>query len=251
MHRYLLRLLMVFFMCSTSLNAEKLTLYTEEFPPFNFTKDGKVIGASTEVVRAIMRISSQDYVINSYPWARSFHSSQSNKNALIYSISRRLKREHLFKWIGVIVPANQSVFALKRRKDIVINSLEDMKPYTIGTTLEDSREAYLATQGFDISSFERFGGDTAYSQLFVLLKEGRIDLWPMPNAVMSYVVSEKNEDPEQIIKNVFKLEKMSSEGYYIAASLTTSDEIVNRLRKALVEFKKTNAYADILKKWGL
>jgi len=50
---------------------------------------------------------------------------------------------------------------------------------------------------------------------------------------------------------VFKLEEMSSEGYYIAASLTTSDEIVNRLRKALIEFKKTNAYADILKKWGL
>ena len=251
---YMFRLvlgLLLLVLSSPSIQAERLTLYSEEFPPFNYTHEGKFTGAATEIVEANMKIAEQDYAIKSYPWARSFHNTQVEKNAFIYSISRRQKRESLFKWVGVLAPANQSVFALKKRTDISIHSLDDMKAYTIGTTLEDSRESYLVSQGFDISTFERIGGNTPYHQLFLQLKRGRIDLWPMPNAVMKHIVLANNEDPSRIIKQVFKLEEISQEGYYLAASLTTSDEIIFKLRKALKEFKQSKAYADIIKKWGL
>lgn len=251
MLRLLPSILILLLILSPYLKAAKLTLYTDEFPPFNYIKNGKIIGASTEVVRAIMELSEQNYTIKSYPWARSYRSSQTNKNALIYSISRREKREDLFKWIGVITPANHSIFALKSRTDIIINSLEDMRPYTIGTSFDDARESYLANKGFDVSTFERIGGNTPYSQLYLQLKRGRIDLWPMPNAVMNHLVRGNKEDPDHIIKKVFALEEISQEGYYIAASLTTPDTVVDQLRKALTEFKKTKAYTDIIKKWGL
>jgi len=95
------------------------------------------------------------------------------------------------------------------------------------------------------------GGNTPYAQLYLQLKRGRIDLWPMPNAVMNYLVRDMKEDPNKIIKKVYTLDEISQEGYYIAASLTTSDTIVQKLRKALIEFKQTKAYTDIIEKWGL
>ena len=244
-------ILLIVLSLSPLLHAQRLTLYTEEFPPFNYTDQGKHTGAATEVVQALMQLTNQSYVIKSYPWARSFHNSQFEKNALIYSISRRENREHLFKWIGVIVPANQSVYALKQRSDIQINSIEDMKAYKIGTTIEDARESYLVSQGFDSQTFERFGGNNAYSQLFLQLKRGRIDLWPMPNAVMNYVVRANNEEPENVIRHVYSLSEISQEGYYIAASLSTPDDVVKQLQQALTQFKLSQTYEDIIKKWGL
>jgi len=249
--RFLTNLLLILLSFNSTLKANTLTVYTDEFPPFNYIQDGKIIGASTEVVRAIMEISEQDYIIKSYPWARSYRIIQTSKNALIYSISRRQKREGLFKWIGVITPANHSIFALKNRTDIIIDSLDDMKPYIIGTSFDDARESYLANKGFDVSTFERVGGNTPYAQLYLQLKRGRIDLWPMPNAVMNYLVRDMKEDPNKVIKKVYTLDEISQEGYYIAASLTTSDAIVQRLRRALTEFKQTKAYTDIIEKWGL
>lgn len=248
-----LKLVLILFSLSfhSALRGEQLTLYTEEFPPFNYTQDSKHTGAATEIVKAVMVLAKQDYVIKSYPWARSYHASQTEKNALIYSISRRQKREPLFKWIGIIAPANQSVFALRTRTDININNLNEMKKYTIGTTIEDARESYLVAKGFNLSQFERVGGNSAYQLQFWQLMRGRIDLWPMPNAVMNYVVKDSNEDPKKVIKNVFPLKEISQEGYYIAASLSTSDEVVDKLKKALNAFKKTEDYRQIIKKWGL
>jgi len=107
--------------------AEKLTIYTEEFPPFSYTENDKVIGASTEVIEAIMKKNGLDYQIKTYPWARSYAVVQKQKNSFIYSISRRENREKLFQWVGEIVPSKQSVFALKSRNDISVKSLEDLK----------------------------------------------------------------------------------------------------------------------------
>jgi len=231
--------------------AAPITLYSEEFPPFNYTDKGKFIGASTEVVEAIMQITEQEYEIKSFPWARSMHISQSKKNAFIFSISRRKSREELFKWVGVLVPANQSVFALKSRTDIKINTLEDMKPFTIGTTYKDARETFLLTKGFDFVNLKRLSGENTYQQHYKQLKQGRIDLWPMPNAVMNHVVTSYGDKPDNWIQNVFKLDEISQEGYYLAASLTTSDALIRKLRQALIDFKQSEAYSKIIVKWGL
>lgn len=233
------------------LTAASLTLYSEEFPPFNYTDKGKFVGASTEVVEAIMQITQQDYEIKSFPWARSMHISQHKKNGFIFSISRRKDREKLFKWVGVLVPANQSVFALKSRTDIRINQLNDMKPFIIGTTFKDARETFLLTKGFDSLNFKRLSGENTYHQHYEQLKLGRIELWPMPNAVMNHVVTSYGDKPDNWIQNVFKLDEISQEGYYLAASLTTSDDLINKLRQALIDFKQSEAYSQIILKWGL
>jgi polar amino acid transport system substrate-binding protein len=231
--------------------AQKLTIYTEEFPPYNFTEDNEIVGVSTEVVETVMKEAGLDYEIVSYPWARTYKYAKERSNALIFTISRRAKREAYFKWIGIIVPSKHSVFALKSRTDIKIEKIDDMKKYKIGTTIGDARETYLLTNGFEISELQRVGGDDANRRNYQKLKLGRIDIWPMSEANAHYTLRQVGDDPDIEIRKVFLLEEMSKGGYYIASGLQTSDEIVKKIRLALQKFKKTREYRRILEKWGL
>jgi len=245
--------LIIFLMliCSNSLNAQTLTVYTEEFPPFNFTENNKIVGVSTEVVEAVMKRAGIAYKLESLPWARAFKYAKDQPNTLIYSISRRAKREELFKWIGILVPTVQSVFALTERTDIKIEQLEDLKRHQIGTTIEDARETYLLNKGFQLGDLQRVGGDTSYLQNFKKLRMGRIDVWPMPDAVAYYIVSKAGYDPQMVLRKVFEFSEISQGGYYIAGSKNTSDEIVEKIQNVLKIFQKTPKYRGILEKWGL
>ena len=236
---------------STSSFAQQLTIYTEEFPPYNFTEDGKIVGVSMEVVEAVMKEAGLGYKIAIYPWARTYKYTQQRPNSLIFSISRRSKRETEFKWIGIITPSRHAVFALISRTDIQIEKIGDLKNYQIGTTIGDARETFLLNNGFEVGKLHRIGGATANNKNYEKLKLGRIDVWPMPEAVAHYILKQAGDDPDKSIRKVFVFEEMSKGGYYIASGLDTSDEVVNKIRDALENFKKTPKYNDILAKWGL
>ncbi len=203
------------------------------------------------MVETVMKEAGLDYEIAIYPWARTYKYTQKRPNSLIFSISRRAKRETEFKWIGVITPSRHSVFTLSSRTDIQIEKIDDLKNYIIGTTIGDARETYLLNNGFEVGELERVGGDDANNRNYQKLKLGRIDVWPMPEAVAHYILKQAGDDPDEIIRKVFLFDEMSKGGYYIASGLDTSDEIVNKIRDALESFKKTSEYNDILKKWGL
>ena len=247
-----LRLILLFLIFTySSLFAQKLTLFTEEFPPFNFTKNKKLTGVSTQIIEAVMKKAGFEYQIRSLPWARAYKMSQAKPNSFIFSISRREKREDLFKWVGIIAPSTHSVFALKNRSDIKIEQLEDLKNYEIGTSIEDSRETYLVSKGFEISKFQRVAGENAYLQNYKKLKRKRIDLWPAPDALMNYIVKKAGDSPGKILKKAFVLSEISTDGFYLAASLSTKDAVIDKIRRALRDFKKTKEYQMILKRWGL
>jgi len=247
----LLQSILAIILLTSTLQATKLTIYTEEFPPFNYTNNKQIEGVSADIVNAVMKKTYFDYSIISIPWARTYKMSQEEPNSLIFSISRRVKREKLFKWIGIIVPSIHSVFALKNREDIKIEKLEDLKQYQIGTAIEDARETYLVTKGFELGKFQRVAGKSAYLQNYKKLKKERIDVWPMTDAVMNYIVRKTGDDPTKVLKKVYEFSELSTGGYYIAASLSTSDKVVQELKKALVDFKKTPEYKKILNKWGM
>ncbi len=228
-----------------------LQVYTEEFPPYNFVRDGIADGVSTRVVEAVLQQAGLEYRLISLPWARSLLAAQSGENRLIYSISRRREREALFQWVGVVVPSIHSVFSLNSRTDIQLTSLADMKRYRIGTIISGARETWLLKQGFSETDFQRISGDKAVFRNYELLKRGRIDLWPVPDAVAFYVAQTSGDDPRQLLRKSWEFSELSREGYYLAASLETDPEIISRLREALIRFQQTADYRQILRQWGL
>jgi polar amino acid transport system substrate-binding protein len=61
---------LILFMANT-VGAE-LTILTEELPPYNYTENGKLTGATTQVVQEIMRRLGIDDPIAVVPWARGY-----------------------------------------------------------------------------------------------------------------------------------------------------------------------------------
>lgn len=231
--------------------ARKLTIYTEEFPPFNFTEKGKITGVSAEVVRHVMAAAGMQYKIKSLPWAQSYNLAQKERNALIFSISRNEKRELLFKWIGILTPTTYSAMALKSRSDIKITSLSDMKKYKIGTTKDDIVEIWLVDKGFALSELVRASGDHAALSNFKNLLNKRIDVWPFPDAVAYYLVRQQgHSNPELLLQKAFPIEELSG-GYYMASGLKTSNAVVSKISDALAQFKQTDEYFKILAHWGV
>lgn len=154
----LLTLIITFFSVFTSdyfaYSKPKLTIYTEEFPPFNYRDQEKITGGSTEIVEEIMKRANVDYSIKLLPWSRAYKLVQQDPNSLIYSISRRKDRENLFIWVGKIAPSNNSIYALKG-SNIKISSLNDLNSFKIGTTFDDARDTYLIGKGIPRSQILR------------------------------------------------------------------------------------------------
>jgi len=246
-----LPLLLLFLLLNGSLFAQKLTIFVDEFPPFNYTKDKQITGLSTDVVRAVLNKTKFEYTITSVPWARAYTMSQTDTNTLIFSILRIDKREKLFKWIGIVAPAAYSVYRLNSRDDIKIDILNDLKNYQVGTVVKDVHEQYFVSNGFDLNTFQRVAGKNAYVQNYKKLLKQRIDILPMSDAVINFISKEQGDTPFKLLNKEYFLSEMSRGGAYIAASLKTNDEIVSEIRKVLETFKKTNEYQVILRKWGL
>ncbi|WP_204268170.1 hypothetical protein, partial [Escherichia coli] len=57
-------------------SAVPLRLLSEEFPPINFTEDGRPSGLAVEVVQNILRRLGQSLPIEFLPWARAYRDAQ-------------------------------------------------------------------------------------------------------------------------------------------------------------------------------
>ena len=72
----------------------KLTLTTENYPPFNMIDaSGSIVGISTEIVSMLLKRNKIDYKIDIYPWARSMEMAKVNPNTCVFSISRMPERD--------------------------------------------------------------------------------------------------------------------------------------------------------------
>jgi polar amino acid transport system substrate-binding protein len=234
-----------------NVDAQSLTIFTEEFPPFNFTEKGKITGVSTEIVRHVMADTGIQYQIKSLAWKETYQRAQEEPNSLIFSISRNKSREKLFKWIGIIVPTSYFVMALKSRTDIKVESLEDMKKYKIGTTMDDIVESWLISKGFDTGDFYRSSGDNATQKNFMNLLNKRIDVCPFPDAVAYHIVRKAgHSNPGLLLQKTFPIEELSG-GYHMASGLKTPDSDVFQISQALRKFKQSDKYYKILAHWGV
>jgi polar amino acid transport system substrate-binding protein len=251
MKRFLVCLLLLSIVIVGNANAQTLTIYTEEFPPFNFTEKGKITGVSTEIVRHVMADTGIQYRMESLPWKETYQKAQDEPNSLIFSISRNQSREKLFKWIGIIVPTSYFAMALKSRKDIKIELLEDMKKYKIGTTMDDIVELWLIGKGFDKNDFYRSSGDNATQKNFMNLLNKKIDICPFPDAVAYHIVRKAgHSNPDLLLQKTFPIEELSG-GYHMAAGLKTPDSAVFQISQALRKFKQSDDYYKILAHWGV
>ncbi|WP_456473230.1 substrate-binding periplasmic protein [Desulfolithobacter sp.] len=221
-----LPVLMGLVMLASVCRGETYTVYTEDLPPVHYLENNRVTGIATEIVREIFRRAGMDPRIEIYPWKRAYHMVLKNPGTFIYTINRTPRREKLFKWIGPILSKRTMLYKFRDRRDIVINSVDDLKQYTTAVILGYALTQKLQALGFE-DGHELIITKNKKAQMRVFLR-GRADLitgneYTIFNALKAEGISPDVLEPVLL---------MSEKGYYLAANIDTDDVVVQRLREA-------------------
>ncbi len=238
--RMLLSLCAIFVLLHpTRASAENFKIYTEEYPPYNYTENGKITGISTEIVREILhRIHHPDNIEVS-PWSKAYRLIKEEDYNALYSTTRAPFREHLFKWVGPLVPNNTVLFA-RTSDNISIHSIDDARAVgQIGVYKDDYGELLLKQNGFT----NLHAAPDNITNLKNLI-DGKIDLW-----IINELTGNQMAREEGLAKQIKKVFDVKKEFMYIAFSKSTPDDVIAKWQQALDEIKEDGTYAQIFSKW--
>ncbi|MCF8053505.1 MAG: ABC transporter substrate-binding protein [Desulfobacterales bacterium] len=230
----------LFFFSSCPAGAGPLVLLTEENPPYNFTRQGKLTGVTAELVQEIMRRQGAAFPVQVVPWARGYQRLQTEPNVILFTTARTEEREDKFHWVGPLY-SFRLVFYARKDSGIKVSSTEEaQKVGSIATYRDDLREQLLLSMGF-----ENLDSATTPQSGLRKLISGRVDLWFFDNVGAPRVAQEAGVDWNRL-EEVFTYQQRHS---YIALSEGISDTVVKQWQATLDEMKADGTYWWICRKW--
>ena len=221
----------------------------EENPPYSFLRDGKVQGIAAELLVAMSAKTSHPLeleAIEMLPWARAYKTVQTSPGTCLFSMGRIKQREKQFKWVGPIIELTIGLVAKKERQ-IIINSVEELSAYRIGTIRDGAPEQLLLAAGFPDHMLERV---TKPDQNILKLIRNRIDMLAFNTDSTKYTMRAMGLSPGDY-ETVFTLKKVQ---LYYAFHKDTDESIIRALNLALHQLKEVDAsghspYESILRRY--
>ncbi len=222
-------------------SAERLHIYTENYPPYNFPTNGKgfahnrddISGICTDMVKAMMANVQYDYVMKLRAWSWAYDWVQTRKDHGLFCTARTDQREDQFQWVGPLASIKWTLFAAPD-SDIKLSSLEDARQYKIAGYKGDVMSDFLADKGFDMVM--SMSGEQNPRRLVL----GQVDLWVTDGLVGPLVAKEKYgiEGLKPVL--VFRETPM-----YLAVSKQTDPKVVADLQRGLDKARASGTLAAI------
>lgn len=226
----------------------KLTIVTEHLPPLQVVKNNIAIsGMSVEIVKQLLSITGDKATIEGHNWARAYKMAQEQPNVMIFSITRNHIREKQFHWVGMIDKLDSHLWRLKSRTDINISTLAHAKQYSVAVPKGDIQHQILKDKGFKES--EKLVVVTRYSQSLRMLLLERVDLIIGNTMVLKDKLSPLGHNFDQL-HPVLEIRNNIGD-IYIAFSLATPIEQVQKYRDALKLIKHNGIHQRIIDKYGV
>ncbi len=225
-----------------SAGAQELQIITEEWPPYNFEKDGKVSGFSTEIVQEIMSELNETHEIKLLPGARGDQLMESGKMVMNFSLFRTPAREKRFKFIGPI--AEDAVYFYKKKgRQLSINTLDDAKKVNkVASPHKGLVYTHLVKAGF--TNLDKT--TKAISRIKKLLM-GRTDLSVgITTLGVAYELKQLGEPMDAVTRTPVKLVEFP---LYIVCTKNVSDNVIKRWQDALNRIKATGKYQTIYQRY--
>ncbi|MRI35407.1 amino acid ABC transporter substrate-binding protein [Endozoicomonas sp. OPT23] len=233
---------LVLLFTQSAVASDKLKLMTENYPPFNYSTEGKnfaredgIEGVSVEIVQNMMERSGVDYSMTlRTPWNRIYEQVKNKKGFGVFSTTLTEEREPEFKWVGPLVSDNWIILK-KTGSPIRINKLDDLKNYRIGGYKGDATTEYLLANGVDVDQ------TTLNTRNPKKLAADRIDLWVSSELSSPYLAKMAGVSRGE---EVFRYKSVD---YYLALNKEISDETVHKLQAALDAMKADGTLEGILR----
>lgn len=223
---------------------DRLTFITEEYPPYNFERNGELQGHSANVLAAILAHHDAMQTLDDVrllPWARGYETALSEPNTVLFSTTRTESREDLFHWVGPIAPDRVSLIA-RRDRNLAVNSIAELNEsdLTIAVIREDIGAQQLHEAGIDAERLHT--ALTNDSALHMLARE-RVDFWAYGEDVAYWLMEEQGLDPDDF-ESVFVL---SEAELYFAVNRETPQALVSALQSTMDHLRQTGQLTDLLR----
>ncbi|CAM3867889.1 polar amino acid transport system substrate-binding protein [Ectopseudomonas alcaliphila] len=213
--------------------AETYQLVTEEWAPYNYSEDGRITGMATDVVRAIMALTGDDFEIRLRPSMRATRTLRTQPRTIMFSMFRTPERELLYKWVGPI--AEESIYPYQLATAVQpINTLEQLLHAPRITT----RHAGLVPTMLQSLGFNNLDKSATESpQLYRMLLAGRTEIIiGDTDAGVAYYSRQLGIAPGTLRRIPIELYRSS---LYIAFSLDSDDALVATWAAALEQLRTT------------
>jgi polar amino acid transport system substrate-binding protein len=237
---YIIRNTFLFFCClgfSALGHANKpvITIYTEQFPPYNFSNKGQLQGINLDITRALCERVNVDCQFELLPWSRAYYLAQKNKASGLISTARSPEREKLFQWVGPLLSSRTFFYRLASNNHINPTGLSQMSDFTLGLSRGDVYEQLVYDIGFERDkNLLNFAHHYEYINLFF---KNKIDLILGSESTLDYQLQQYGHGSSEVVK-LLELPVNKLKGNYLAFNKSVPKEIVNKFNQELVALKK-------------
>lgn len=228
----------------------ELSYFTESYPPGNYLKDGEISGYAVDILVEASKLVGEEIDLSQVtlqPWARSYRTTLTEDNSVLFSTTRSEHREKLFSWVGPITDIKIVVMA-RKDANIKISKPMDMAKYRIGVIRDDIGEQSLLEMGIPRAAMQEANHVTTLSEQ---LMKRRINLLVYAHRAAIWWSKEANVDPD-LFESVYTLKEGE---VYFAFNTSVSDEAKAKLQKGIDLLKNTKGesgtslYQEIMSKY--
>jgi polar amino acid transport system substrate-binding protein len=204
----------------------------------------RATGYGRELINKLMQDAGLSYTIEPQPFARALKTLEMNRNAVLFPMLRTAERESRYQWVGLMAKRNYYLYRLDSRKDIVIQSLEDARPYRIGVLRGDVRTDYLRAQGFTEGTDKGLEVVNVAFSLLKMQQAGRIDLIVFSDEGIRLACEEAKVACDSFAP-AFRLDMVGN--LWLAASPQMQPGLLNTLRKAFQKQEDSGYLGKLMK----
>jgi len=221
---------------------DKLSFYTEEYPPYNMTEDGEKKGISIELTQAILERADTDKTLADVtvaPWSRGYNKTLNEPNTVLFVTTRTEQREDKFTWLGPIASTRIGVIGAVDSPDIAEPT--DLADTRTATIRDDVAEQLLVKAGVSKDALHRVSD---LDSILKLLEAGRVQYWAYETNVSKYALKNEGMLDGYEVKHVLK----SGELYY-AFNPDTDPKVIEAFREAFEAVKAEGKLDEIIAKY--
>ncbi len=236
-------LLSYYLLLSINLNADTISMYTENYPPYSMEINHKAKGFSVDLLDMLLndiksKQSKKD--IKFVPWVRGYNIVLKNKNSMIFSTVKNKYRENLFKWVGPICSIKDELITQKN-KHIKIRNINDLKKYKVGVISGWSTIDTLIDKGFKSKDIVLYYGKDAQKKAFEHMALNNLDIFAFSLISIPYDQS-LNKFKQDSYESIYTIKTTD---VYFAFNKNTDDKIIKQLQSALNTTKSDDRYNQL------
>lgn len=202
---------------------------TEEYEPFNYSKDGALTGLAPELLKEICKDLGIPLEVEVLPWNEGYAALRETHNAVLFSTSLNAERREQFKWAGPFAALEWHFFA-DARSTLKLESIDDARHLgAIGVIADYTMEQYLVHHGFTNLVYCSDNADA-----FQKLLQGEIDLFPSERITAGAILTEMGHT----LYHVREVYPIQTEMLYFAFNPQVPDGVVADIQSGIDRMKR-------------